>query len=301
MLKLQISNLHLGRCDNLPLFPLSILALNILSTPAPILDNTSEKKKDDRPSSIAWNPNMAAATFSEAFEKATWIGFDLDDTLHDFRGATSKTTEEVLCIICESYRHHEDIRLEDLRVAYSRILREKTAGAFTDGKTSHEYRAERFSALLRQAGLPEDSNFIQSLVSAYEDRLSKYLAIKDGAAELLHRIRDKGKKIMIITEGPQDAQERTVEQLLEGHFDTLVTTNKFGLSKVDGLFSVVLEQYEISPSQMVYIGDSLARDVQPALKAGMFAVHFDEKNSQSTIRASCTIDCLLDLVTMLED
>lgn len=238
----------------------------------------------------------------EAVQKATWIGFDLDDTLHDFRGASSSATPEVLDIICKSHNYRTPI--EDLQATYKSILREKTAGAFIDGKTSHEYRAERFATLLNRCPLPMDHELVQSLVSQYEIRLSASLKLKDGAGDVLDLIRKKGKKIMVITEGPQDAQERTVKQLLGGKIDSLVTTNKFGVSKVDGLFSEVLKQFDTLPSQMVYVGDSLERDIIPATSVGIFAIHFDEgpstTNPKSKKPANYTITVLSDLKEVVE-
>ena len=45
-----------------------------------------------------------------------------------------------------------------------------------------------------------------------------------------------------------------------------------GKSKVGGLFPVALERLGIDPSTMVYVGDSIERDVKPAREAGIRAV-----------------------------
>ena len=50
-----------------------------------------------------------------------------------------------------------------------------------------------------------------------EFTLMNLLELKCGALDLLSMIKDMGKKIVVITEGPQDAQERTVQGLgIEG-------------------------------------------------------------------------------------
>lgn len=240
---------------------------------------------------------MSDTEIHEAFDRATWVGFDLDETLHDFRGASSEATQEVLLAIYEYSK--ETLNIDDLRATYSGILRQKTASAFTDGKTSHEYRAERFCLLLSQYGIPKDEELVQRLVGLYENHLSRSLALKPGAENLLDVVRKKGKQIMVITEGPQDAQERTVQQLLGDKIDCLVTTNKIGLSKIDGLFPKVLDLYKVAPSQMVYIGDSLERDIHPATRAGIFAVHFDEKNTGSCVQGSYRTSSLVHLGSLL--
>lgn len=82
----------------------------------------------------------------------------------------------------------------------------------------------------------------------------------------------------MVTEGPQDAQQWTVEELgLLPYIDVLVTTNDIGISKVDGLFPTVLRKYSIPVSKIVYVGDNEKRDVIPARGAGILAVLYDEK------------------------
>ncbi|KAH6697498.1 Haloacid dehalogenase-like hydrolase [Plectosphaerella plurivora] len=206
----------------------------------------------------------------------TWIGFDLDDTLHEFRRASSTATGQVLADI--SQRH--DILLQDLKQEYSRVLRAGSANAFSDGKTSFDYRRERFTAILEHfiQPLPEDSaDFVEELLKSYETTLTASLETKCGALGLLWIIKNMGKKIAIVTEGPQDAQERTIKALgIGGYVDFLATTNRFRVSKTDGLFGKVLHHLDISPTDMAYIGDSEQRDMEPAMAEGIFCIHLAE-------------------------
>ena len=115
-------------------------------------------------------------------------------------------------------------------------------------------------------------------MEVYKGGLRVALALKPGALQLLQRIKSLGKKVIVVTEGPQDAQRWTVEELgLRPYIDVLVTTNEIGQSKVDGLFSAVLERYGILASDMVYVGDNEKRDVVPARAAGILAVFYDEQ------------------------
>ncbi|OAA41887.1 Haloacid dehalogenase-like hydrolase [Beauveria brongniartii RCEF 3172] len=210
-------------------------------------------------------------------EKA-WIGFDLDDTLHEFRKASSMATDEVLAIISGQY----DIPMPALKQEYSRVLQLKTANAFSDGKTSFDYRKERFSLVLEHFSLPSDTHFMTLLLETYEATLSTSFELKCGALGLLSTLKNMGKKIVVITEGPQDAQERTVEALgIGSYIDFLATTNHFGVSKTAGLFTKVLEHLGISSGDMAYIGDNVQRDMEPALSAGIFSIHFTESKNVS--------------------
>ncbi|KAI8264996.1 Glyceraldehyde 3-phosphate phosphatase [Colletotrichum sp. SAR11_239] len=226
----------------------------------------------------------------------TWFGFDLDDTLHEFRRASAAATAKTLEAISQQYGQP----VNALKEEYTNILRDKTLNAFSDGKTSFEYRRERFTTLLERFSLAQDVDFIDRLLVTYEDTLTQSLQLKDGALSLFATLKKKGKKVAVITEGPQDAQERTVKQLgLAGHVDFLATTNFFRVSKTEGLFPRVLEHLGIQPSDMVYIGDNPVRDTVPAREAGIFAIHFNEQAETSLEGPSPQVKSLAEVEALL--
>ena len=183
----------------------------------------------------------------------TWIGFDLDDTLHGFRRSSEIATNRVLAEVSKQY----GTPILALQDEYSMVLKTKTANAFSDGKTSLDYRRERFASVLTHFSLPQDEQFTYELLELYEANLMASLELKCGALDLLSLIKDMGKKIVVITEGPQDAQERAVRGLgIDGFIDFLATTSHFGVGKTDGLFPRVLEHLCITPGDIVYVGDN---------------------------------------------
>ncbi|KAJ5702393.1 hypothetical protein N7488_009941 [Penicillium malachiteum] len=199
-----------------------------------------------------------------------WFGFDLDDTLHEFRKASSQASENVFEAIHTEY----GINLDALRSRYANILRTSTANAFTDGRSSTEYRRERFTQLLQA----HNTINIDSLLDIYKSSLQSSLTLKPGVVELFQSLKQLRKNIIVITEGRTDAQEWTVRELgIDSYVDILVTTNEIGRSKVDGLFGVVLEKYGILAEDIVYFGDNEVRDVRAALKTGILAILYDEK------------------------
>lgn len=125
--------------------------------------------------------------------------------------------------------------------------------------------------------MPQDDQFIFNLLELYEANLIASLELKCGALDLLSLIKDMGKKIIVITEGPQDAQERAVRGLgIDGFIDFLATTTHFGVAKTDGLFPPVLEHLCVTSGDIVYIGDNEERDMKPALAEGIFSIHLAE-------------------------
>ncbi|KAJ5536969.1 hypothetical protein N7513_010155 [Penicillium frequentans] len=207
----------------------------------------------------------------------TWFGFDLDDTLHEFRKASGHASSSVFKAIAEKTPY---VTTDELASTYRGILRSKTTGAFTDGRTSEEYRRERFSHLLQAHGSEPTEACLESLTAIYRDSLREALRLKAGSRQLLERLKSLDKKVIVVTEGPQDAQEWTISELgLQQYIDILITTNEVGKSKVDGLFDIVLDKYNIAASDIVYVGDNEQRDVAPAHLAGIMTVLYDEKSS----------------------
>lgn len=212
----------------------------------------------------------------KTFSNKQWFGFDLDDTLHEFRRASKIATNSVLDLISKKY----NLEISDLSDTYTGILKEKTSNAFSDGKTSFEYRRERFASVLSKFKIPIEEEFISQCLEIYEKSLVQAHELKCGAIGLLSLLKKLGKKVVIVTEGPQDAQERTVEALgINDYIDFLATTNYFGVPKTDGLFGKVLNHLGITAADIVYVGDSKERDIEPATKEGILAIHLDEANN----------------------
>lgn len=228
----------------------------------------------------------------------TWFGFDLDDTLHEFRRSSGKATRKVL----EKISVQHDIALPALEEEYTHILKEKTANAFSDGKTSFDYRRERFASLLIKFSLAQDSSFLAELLDTYESTLKASLEWKCGSIGLLSIIKEMGKKIVIMTEGPQDAQERAVKDLgIEGYIDFLATTNYFGVTKIDGLFHRVLKHLSIAPDQIAYVGDNEDRDMKPAMAEGILCIHLAESKHTALDAWPPRVNTLRKLQYILSD
>ncbi|KAL4980728.1 hypothetical protein BDW66DRAFT_147152 [Aspergillus desertorum] len=195
----------------------------------------------------------------------TWFAFDLDDTLHEFRKASANASRSNFIAILEAKICHLDtgtkltMTMGDLEATYRDTLRSEIANAFTDGRTSDDYRRERFSHLDEAHSIQLVSELLDKLSVVYRSGLRRALTLKAGALQVLETPKARAKK---------HAQEWTVTALgLERFINILDTTNEVRLSKLDGLFrlfSAVSRKYNIAPGSMVHIGDNEQRDVVPA-------------------------------------
>ncbi len=212
--------------------------------------------------------HQSSRLIADEISRALWVAFDLDNTLHDFRKASKSAARIVFYHIWEEF----GISPFELEEEYRAILKARTAKAFVDGKSSREYRSERFAELLDAHDILPDG-LADELADLYGRAMEKLTEELPGATELISRLKGLGKSIAVISEGPEDAQESTLETLgLRGCVDRLFTSNAMGVSKPEGLFQRFLEAVDVDPSRALVIGDSLERDIVPATGAGMGAI-----------------------------
>jgi putative hydrolase of the HAD superfamily len=203
-----------------------------------------------------------------------WVGFDLDGTLHYFKRASDRAAETVLRDIARKY----DTKVDDLAVAYRKILRSTQRRHFVEARTSREYRAERFRALLQEFRYDTESH-LKRLLDIYDDALAAELELRPGAREALAAARRANLQVMVVSEGPHDAQETTIERLgIAGEVDLLVTSAWEGTSKSDRLFERAVAKARCKPPEVLFVGDSIARDIAPASALGMATVYVGEED-----------------------
>ena len=72
------------------------------------------------------------------------ILFDLDDTLHSFKSSSSEAMKRIYELIGTTYHVEKGLLVQK----YRELLSQAEETAFFDGRSSLEYRTERFSNLL---------------------------------------------------------------------------------------------------------------------------------------------------------
>ncbi len=202
-----------------------------------------------------------------------WVAFDLDDTLHSFRKASAEAMEAVHGYLYEEF----GVLLDAQRQAYKDILAKGQSGNFIEDKTANEYRAERFGALLESFGILPHIH-LNMMLEIYDRALERTLEAKDGAQDLLRKLRAADISVMVVSEGPYDAQEKTLERLgLAPYVNMLVTSSKEGMCKQSGLLAKALEKAGCSVEEVIYVGDNLERDIVPAQAMGVRCILFSDQ------------------------
>jgi len=204
-----------------------------------------------------------------------WIWFDLDDTLHDFSYTLNKAVSFSLETICKRI----NLPFEIARNNYQQVIEAKKRLEFADGRDATEYRRERFRGATKGSQLSEEENsqLIEEVLVDYDYIYMNSLVLKNGAVDLLKHLKAAQYKLAILTDGPQDIQKRVLDKLdLQEYFDAVYISGELRISKSQGMLPIVLDKLKISSNNAIMIGDSLERDVQPALAAGIKPIWYNE-------------------------
>lgn len=208
-------------------------------------------------------------------KRLKWIWFDLDDTLHDFGAAARKATTEVFALLSSE----TGLSLAEVKENYREALQKHNAIEFADGRSSHDYRSERFLGAIGLSSIDEEPTrgLIEEALSIYERVFMEGLQLKPFAHETLRALKEQGLSLAILTDAPTDAQDRVIRKLgIDGYFTSIFTSGSMRASKRNGLFGKALDRLKARNDQIVMVGNSTASDIAPALAAGIEAIWFND-------------------------
>jgi putative hydrolase of the HAD superfamily len=156
---------------------------------------------------------------------------------------------------------------------------------------------------LRTLGLRNDPNLVGALVDAYETAEQEALLRFPDAEETLRRLRPYV-RLGLITNGPSAMQRAKLAALaLDGYFDVIVIDTEFGHPKPDArIFEHAARQVGLAPSELLFVGNSLAHDIAGARRAGWTAVWLREAGAgplhPTDPVPDHTIGCLSELLAL---
>jgi putative hydrolase of the HAD superfamily len=118
----------------------------------------------------------------------------------------------------------------------------------------------------------------RGIATDYRAARTEAIAPYPGAMEVLDRLKSRGTKMALITNGNAVAQRRSVERWgLPAYFDCIVIEGEFGCGKPDErVFRHALTSCGVEPAHTWMVGDNLEADIAPAVALGMHAVWIDE-------------------------
>jgi putative hydrolase of the HAD superfamily len=203
--------------------------------------------------------------------------FDLDDTLHDdtatYRRAARGTASEIA--------RERNVDEEALFAAYVAQAESfwKNLGVERFGTPLVGLRTAMWHAALRDAGI-DDVPLAERAAEAYNRYRRDHLRLWPGALPLLRRLRERGCRLALVTNGfAETHREKIVLLDLEDAFDAVFIADEVGMLKPDTrLFRLACERLGVAPAASAMVGDRYERDVRGAADAGLYTVWLNVRN-----------------------
>jgi len=227
--------------------------------------------------------------------------FDLDDTLHDdtltYRRAAEATANAVAA--------ERGVAASELVAAYvaeaDKFWQTLSPAAFDRSLVG--LRETMWGAALRAVGIT-DASLAVVCASEYNRFRREYLELWPGALELLGRLRARGLKLAMITNGMSETHRDKIAILrLEDAFDEIFIADEVGMIKPDPrIFTLAAERLGVAPQACAMVGDRLERDVRGGNDAGMYTVWMnvrDETIPAGGPQPAATVTSLADVEGVL--
>ncbi|WP_211747338.1 HAD family hydrolase [Paenibacillus sp. Marseille-Q4541] len=214
---------------------------------------------------------------TETVQKAVF--FDVDDTLYDHLAPLRKALQDVLSLpedmpygeIYHRFRYYSDLLSE-----------EKNLSAVPEDAALADMRRRRFMLALAEFGVFITENEAEAAQAAYVN--SQFLIQPfPGAMDLMENLTRLGVKVGLITNGPEEHQQKKLEALQVERYipkHHIFVSGGVGYAKPDvRLFEHANKITGTTPEHSYYVGDSWRNDVVGAIDAGWTVLWFNHRDA----------------------
>lgn len=131
--------------------------------------------------------------------------------------------------------------------------------------------------LLKELGREADKTEVLSIYRSHKPNIHPY----PGVVEMIDKLKSRGIKLGIITDGRLEGQRNKLEAL-DLKIDDVIITDELGGEQFrkpcDIAFRIISTRWRLNPADIVYIGDNSTKDFQAPQQLGMKSILFKNKN-----------------------
>lgn len=183
-----------------------------------------------------------------------FIWFDLDDTLWDFH----HNSREALTDVFDKYGLNRFCPCPQEWSETYHAVNDPLWDLLAQGKiTSDELRHKRFSVSFANIGMPEEEigRIGSEADTYYLSQLSIRKTLVPGVLDLLSRLKERGYKIGVLSNGFREFQTRKlISGGIDRFVDILVTSDEIGINKPDSrIFDYALDKAGVAASRSIMI------------------------------------------------
>lgn len=198
--------------------------------------------------------------------------FDLDDTLYEY----NSINERAIDVVCERYANILRISSDTFRKAFE-WGRSETKSTIRDSAACHNRMIyfQKASEYLKINSI----RYTLEMYETYWKYILEHMELRSGVLELFAYLKQKDIKIAICTDLTVQIQHRKLRKLgIWQYIDVLVTSEEAGVEKPDvKIFDLVMKKLNMKAHELIYVGDSLDKDIVGAVNAGIAAIWFNPK------------------------
>lgn len=202
------------------------------------------------------------------------IVFDLDDTLLDHKGAMRRA-------IIDFYRSHNILHKMSEEDFIDNWFKESywCFRQYLEGKYSfREQRIQRVTRIFKTVGEKLDEDSACNYFGLYLDHYRKHWRIFPDVNYCIKRLQGRY-TLGVLSNGQGEQQKNKLRKIgLLDKFKYMFFAGDLGMSKPSPeIFHHLLEEVELSPEEVIYVGDNLKNDVLSSCKIGINGILVDRE------------------------
>lgn len=215
---------------------------------------------------------------------------DLDDTLMDFHRMKDNSVHAAVKAMVK---------------AGLKMREEEAFGKIFEVYEKHGWEDQKaFQKMLRKASGKVDYNILAHGILAYRAEKQNHMRLYAGVRETLHALKQKGLTLGVVTDAPKlQAYTRLAELGIEDYFRVVVCFEDTREHKPSSLpFEKALSKLRLKPDEVLFVGNSLDRDIGGAQGVGMraaWAKYGDTWRDKSGIKPEFVLESFRDLLKIV--
>ena len=199
--------------------------------------------------------------------------FDLYGTLIDIK--TNENKPYLWQKVADFYRFHgADYTPQELKKEYEKLCMEE--GEKIQDVEWAEIQIEKvFLKLFEEKGVQADISLATHIGEMFRILSTKYLRLYDGVIDFLKELKQKGKKIYLLSNAQYIFTIPEMKALkIHDYFDGIVISSTEECKKPDPkFFDIVINRYNLKKEESIMIGNDSITDIKGANDAGLKSLY----------------------------
>ncbi|MCH5303877.1 MAG: HAD family hydrolase [Ruminococcus sp.] len=209
--------------------------------------------------------------------------FDLYGTLIDIN--TDEWSMELWEKLATLYRYKKaDYTAEEINKKYCEYVeaeKKRVQKRFPEYSVIDIKIEKVFKKLFTAKKVKATAKEIDFICTAFRCYSTKYIKLYDGVIDLLETLKEKGKKIYLLSNAQRKFTENELNMFdLTKYFDGILISSDEECSKPDThYFDALINKYELKKSETIMIGNDYISDIKGAYDAGLKSLYIHQSIS----------------------